>query len=61
VLIAAVATPTAECTSLMNQQFLALMANDTDIGRFDVLIATATEKRKRTMVVLLDHVRFNGW
>jgi hypothetical protein len=60
-LIAAVATATAECTALMNEQFLALLANDPEIARFDESIAMAILKRKRAMEGLLAHIGVNNW
>ena len=60
-LVAAVHAATAACTEAMNEQFLALVANDPDITRFDAKIAQAVKKRKLAMAALLDHVRRNGW
>ena len=60
-LLAAVAVATAECTSAMNEQFLALIANDPDLGRFDAKIALAVAKRKSAMDALLNHVSLYGW
>ena len=45
----------------MNEQFLALIANDPDLGRFDAKIALAVAKRKSAMDDLLNHVRRYGW
>jgi hypothetical protein len=60
-LLAAVMAATAECNAAMNEQFLALLANDPDIARFDVKISAAVAKRKLEMAALLDHVRCYGW
>jgi len=55
------AAATAECTAAMNEQFLALVAGDADIERFNLRIAEAHEKRQRAMNSLLDHIRKYGW
>ena len=60
-LINALAVATAECTALMNEQFLALMANDPDMARFDGKIAEAILKRKLAMEALPTQVQTNGW
>ena len=60
-MITGVAVATAECTSAMNEQFLALVANDPDMGRFDAKIAAAVCKRKLATAALLEHITLNGW
>jgi hypothetical protein len=60
-LVAAAKAATAACTDAMNEQFLALVADDPNIARFDAKIAAAVTKRKLAMEALLDHVRLNGW
>jgi hypothetical protein len=60
-LIADVKAATATCTAAMNEQFLALVANDPDIARFDAKIALAVAKRKSAMAALLKHVSTYGW
>jgi hypothetical protein len=51
----------AECGAAMQDQFLALVAGDTDLARFDRQIAAAQEKRQRAMDALLNHIRMHGW
>lgn len=60
-LINALAVATAECTALMNEQFLALIANDPDLARFDGKIAEAILKRKLDMESLLTQIQTSGW
>ena len=60
-LIAAVAVATAECTALMNEQFLALIAPEADATSFDARIAEAIDRRKLAMEALLNHVKINDW
>jgi hypothetical protein len=55
------AAATAECTAAMNEQFLALMAGDVNLERFNARIATAHEMRQRAMDSLLNHIRAHGW
>jgi hypothetical protein len=55
------ATATAECTALMNEQFAALIANDPDVARFDEKIAGAIQKRKAAMQNLLNYIQVSGW
>jgi hypothetical protein len=56
-----VAAATVECTVAMNEQFLALVAGDADLERFNARIAKAQEMRQRTMDALLNHIRAHGW
>jgi hypothetical protein len=60
-LVKAVAAATAECTALMNQQFLALIANDPDVARFTALIEQGVQKRRIAMKSLLEHIARRGW
>ena len=60
-LVAAVAVATAECTAIMNQQFVALMSHDPNGASFDVELAAAIERRKLAMSTLLNHIGANGW
>jgi hypothetical protein len=55
------AVATTECTALMNEQFLALIANDPDIGRFDGKIGEAIERRRVVMEKLLNQIKTSGW
>ena len=59
-LIEALATATAECTALMDEQFRALIARDPEIARFDQKIAKALEKRKLDMESLREHIQLLG-
>jgi hypothetical protein len=56
-----VATATSECTAAMNEQFLALIADDPEVSRFDAKVAEAGQKRRRAMDNLLNHIRQHGW
>lgn len=56
-----VAAASSECTAAMNEQFLAVIADDPDVARFDARVAEAGQKRKRAMDNLLSHVRQHGW
>jgi hypothetical protein len=60
-LVNALAVATAECTALMNEQFLALIAHEPDMKRFDGKIAEAILRRKAAMEALLNHVTTYGW
>ena len=51
----------AEVTLAMNEQFLAVIGQDSDISRFDVKIADAIEKRNRAKNAMLDHIERYGW
>jgi hypothetical protein len=55
------AVATTECTALMNEQFLALVANDPDIGRFNGKIGEAIERRRAVMEELLSQIKISGW
>jgi hypothetical protein len=55
------AVTTAECTGALNEQFLALIAGDVDLERFNWRIANAQEIRQRAMDALLKHIRMHGW
>ena len=55
------AAATAECTAAMNEQFLALVARDANLERFNPRIAKAQEMRQRAMEALLNHIRMHGW
>jgi hypothetical protein len=56
-----VAAAMSECTAAMNEQFLAVIADDPDVSRFDAKIAEAGQKRRRAMDNLLNHIRQHGW
>ena len=51
----------SECTTAMNEQFLAVIADDPDVSRFDAKVAEAGQKRRRAMDNLLNHIRQHGW
>jgi tellurite resistance protein len=52
---------TSECTAAINEQFLAVIADDPDVSRFDAKVAEALQKRRRAMDSLLSHIRQHGW
>ena len=60
-LMHAVVVATTECTALMNEQFIALVATDSDIARFDVKIVEAVSKRRAAMEALHTKLQASGW
>jgi hypothetical protein len=61
-LVAEAAAATAECTVALNEQFLALIADDTSrTTEIELKIVAAVEKRKRAMATLLEHIQAHGW
>lgn len=60
-LIAEVLAATAECTQAMQEQFLAVVANDPGLPSFDARIADANHRRRLAVEALHDYVSINGW
>ena len=60
-LVHAVAVATAECTALMNEQFLALIRRNSTISHFEAKMSAANWKRELSMNNLLNYVQVFGW
>ena len=49
-----------ELLSFIEQQFLAVTANDPDFNRFDLLIHMAVERKQRAKYEYLQHIEQHG-
>jgi hypothetical protein len=47
-------------TALHEQQFIAIVNNDADFSRFDLLIHLATEKKQQAKYAYLHHIETHG-